>query len=165
MMLKEAAMDTSIEFRPMKPGDEISVFIFISDVFHRFVAPEFSQKGIEEFLSYIQPDALVEHLKKDHFGLIASDSSKILGVIVVRNYYHVALFFVDSQHQHMGIGRALLSHAIEQCRLHDVNTSHVTVNASPNSIKAYERFNFKPTGKEQCINGIRFVPMSMGLIS
>ena len=82
---------------------------------------------------------------------------------MVRDYNHVALFFVESQHQRKGIGRELLRIALEHCRLHDEETSHVTVNASPNSINAYKRLNFEPTDKEQCVNGIRFIPMSMDM--
>lgn len=156
-------MDTLIEYREMKPGDESHVFTFITEVFNQFVAPEFSQEGIEEFLKYIQPDALAAHLKSNHFGFIASVGSKVIGVIVVRDYNHIALFFVDSKRQRKGIGGELLRMALERCRFHDEKTSHVTVNASPNSETAYIRLNFESTNSEQCVHGIRFVPMSIGL--
>lgn len=156
-------MDASIEIRPMKHGHEKPVFKFITRVFNQFVAPEFSQEGIKEFLKYIQPDALIDHLHNDHFGLIASVNAKIIGAIMVRDFNHIALFFVESQHQRKGIGRKLVLTALEHCRLHDAKTSHVTVNASPNSINAYKRLNFKPTDKEQSVNGIRFIPMTTTL--
>ena len=154
-------MDFQIEYRRMKHGDESQVFNFITGVFNQFVAPEFSQEGIDEFMKYIQPDALVNHLKKNHFGILASVGSKIIGVIMAREYNHVALFFVDSQHQRRGIGRELFRKALEYCSRHDVNTSQITVNTPSNSVNAYKNLNFEPTDKEQCINGIRFVPMTM----
>jgi GNAT superfamily N-acetyltransferase len=156
-------MDIPIEYRTMKNGDESQVFTFIEGVFNKFVAPEFSKEGIEEFMKYIQPDALINHLKKNHFGILSLVGSKIIGVIMVCDYNHVALFFVDSQHQRRGIGRELFSKALEHCSRLDVNTSQITVNASPNSVNAYKNLNFEPTDKEQCINGIRFVPMIMRL--
>jgi GNAT superfamily N-acetyltransferase len=82
---------------------------------------------------------------------------------MVRDHKHVALFFVDSEHQRRGIGRELFRKALEHCSRHDFSTSQITVNASPNSVNAYKNLNFKPTSKEQCINGIRFVPMTMRL--
>jgi hypothetical protein len=85
-------MDIPIEYRRMKPGDEDPVHNFIPDVFNQFVAPEFSQAGIDEFMTYVQPDALAENLNIDHFGIIASLGSDIIGVIVVRNHSPVALF-------------------------------------------------------------------------
>ena len=152
-------MDIPIEYRRMKPGDEDSVHNFISGVFNQFVAPEFSQEGVDEFMKYVQPDALAGHLKADHFGIIANSASDIIGVIVVRNHNHVALFFVDARYQRSGIGRKLLSKALEICDSHEAKPSNLTVNASPNSKTAYERLNFKATDTEQCVNGIRFIPM------
>ena len=147
----------------MKQGDEKQVFTFIKDVFNQFVAPEFSQEGIEEFMKYIQPDALTTHLKSNHFALIAALGSKIIGTIAVRDYNHVALFFVDYRYQRKGIGKELFRKALEVCNRNMVKTSQITVNASPNSIAAYKKLNFEPTDKEQCVNGIRFVPMSLCL--
>lgn len=147
----------------MKQGDEKQVFTFIKGVFNQFVAPDFSQEGIEEFMKYIQPDALITHLKSNHFALIAALGSKIIGIIAVRDYNHVALFFVDSRYQRKGIGKELFRKALEVCNRNMVKTSQITVNASPNSIAAYKKLNFEPTGKEQCVNGIRFVPMSLRL--
>ena len=143
----------------MKPGDEDPVHSFISGVFKQFVAPEFSQEGIDEFMNYIQPDALAGHLKTDHFGITAYSGADIIGVIVIRNHSHVALFFVDSRYQRGGIGRKLLSKALAICDRHEGKPSELTVNASPNSKSAYERLNFEATDTEQCANGIRFIPM------
>jgi hypothetical protein len=49
-------MDTSIVYRVMKYGEEDRVFVFVSRVFSEFVAPQYSQEGIGEFMKYIQPD-------------------------------------------------------------------------------------------------------------
>lgn len=152
-----------IEYRTMKNGDENQVFTFIEGVFSQFVAPGFSNEGIDEFMRYIQPVSLVNHIKKNHFGILASVGSNIIGVIIVRDYNHIALFFVDNEHQRRGIGRELFRKSLEHCNRHGANTSQITVNASPNSVKAYKKLNFEPTDKEQCINGIRFVPMALRL--
>ena len=156
-------MNIPIEFRRMKQGDEIQVFTFIADVFNQFVAPEFSQVGIEEFMKYIQPDALARHIKSNHFALIAAAKSKIIGVIAVRDYNHVALFFINSRYQRMGIGRELFRKALKICDRYGVKPLQITVNASPNSINAYKKLDFEPTDIEQCVNGIRFVPMALRL--
>ncbi len=156
-------MGIPIIYRRMKQGDKEQVFSLIKGVFNQFVAPEFSQEGIDEFMKYIQPVALDSHLKVNHFALIAGLGSEIIGVIVLRDYNHVALFFVDHRYQRKGIGRELLYKALEVCNRREVNTSKITVNASPNSIDAYKKLNFEPTDKEQCVNGIRFVPMTIRL--
>ena len=156
-------MDIPIEFRKVIYGDEEQVFDFIKTVFNQFVAPEFTEEGIEEFMKYIQPGALVRHLRKNHFALMASTGSAIIGVIVVRDFDHIALFFVDGQYQRKGIGRELLDSAVKVCERHDPSNTRLTVNASPNSIDAYRRLNFEPNDTEQCVNGIRFIPMTLRL--
>lgn len=156
-------MDSQIKYRRMTQGDETKVSEFISVVFNEFVAPAFSQDGIDEFMKYIKPDAIESQLKENHFAFIATLGAKILGIIEVRNNSHVALFFVDGHFQRKGIGKKLLQKALELCSSNDSEFSKITVNASPNSIMAYETMGFESTDVEQCINGIRFVPMALQL--
>lgn len=158
-----AIMDTPIEYRPIKQGDATQIFDFITEVFNQFVAPEFSQEGIAEFLEYIQPNTLAGYLESNHFGFMAYVGPEIAGVIVVRDDNHVALFFVASQYQRKGVGRTLFRMVLSHCRSRDVTTTGITVNASPNSVNAYKKLNFEPTDIEQCVNGIRFVPMVLRL--
>jgi GNAT superfamily N-acetyltransferase len=154
-------MDSQIKYSKMKRGDETKASKFISVVFNEYVAPGFSQDGIDEFMKYIKPDALASQLKENHFAFIATVDAEILGIIEVRNYNHVALFFVDGRFQRKGIGRKLLQKALELCNSNDSEFSKLTVNASPNSIMAYETLGFEAADGEQCINGIRFVPMAL----
>jgi len=156
-------MGTTIEYLRLEKGYVNQVSTFIEGVFNQFVAPEFSQEGIDEFMKFIQPDTLINHLEKNYFGILASVETKIIGIIVVRDYKHVALFFVDSQHQRKGVGKELFRRALEHCSIHDGNSLQITVNSSPNSVNAYRKLNFRTTDKEQCVNGIRFVPMAMDL--
>jgi GNAT superfamily N-acetyltransferase len=150
----------------MTPGDQTMVSEFISVVFNEFVAPRFSQDGqdgIDEFMKYIKPDAIESQLEENHFAFIATFGAIIIGIIEVRNNNHVALFFVDGYFQRKGIGKKLLQKALELCSSNDPEFSKITVNASPNSIIADETMGFKPTDVEQCVNGIRLVPMALRL--
>jgi len=137
--------------------------VFISGVFHQFVAPGFSQQGIDEFMKFIDPAALENQLKENYFGLIAASGAKLIGVIEIRDHSHIALFFVEARFQRRGIGKALFRKALEICTGEGVRPSQITVNASPNSQFAYETLGFHPTDVEQCANGIRFVPMAFPL--
>jgi len=154
-------MDTPIEYRRIQKADVNRVSAFIESVFNKFVAPEFSNQGVDEFLKYIQPETLSNHLEKNHFGILASAGARIIGAIVVRDNNHVALFFVDSQYQRKGIGKVLFNMALEHCRSRDVNCSQITVNSSPNAVDAYRKLHFEPMDEEQCVNGIRSVPLAM----
>lgn len=156
-------MDLSIVYRKMRQGEEGAIFRFVARVFNEFVAPEFSKEGISEFMKYIQPAELTNHIRKSHFILIAEFSTEIIGAIAIRDYNHIALFFVDTSFQRRGVGKELFRKALENFRCNDIGLSQITVNASPNSINAYESMGFKATDSEQCVNGIRFVPMALHL--
>lgn len=156
-------MEHPIKYRKIKKSDVNQLSTFIEGVFKLFVAPEFSKEGIDEFMKYIKPDALINHFEKNHFGLLASVGTIIIGTIVVRDFNHIALFFVDAPHQRMGVGRELFRRAWELCCINDGSNTQITVNSSPNSVNAYKNLKFEPTDKEQCVNGIRFVPMAMQL--
>lgn len=154
-------MDAPIRYRKIQKSDVNQVSAFIESVFIQFVAPEFSNQGIDEFLKYIQPETLINHFEKNHFGILASAGAMMVGVIVVRNDDHIALFFVDSRYQRKGIGKELFRRALEHCGRCDIRHSQITVNSSPNAVDAYRKLHFEPTDGEQCVNGIRFVPMTV----
>ena len=156
-------MDSQIKYRRMKPDDAAGVSEFIWAVFNQYVAPEFSQEGIDEFGKHIQPEAIKTQLREKSFGFVAILGSETVGVIEVRNHSHVALFFVNGRFQGKGIGKSLLRKALELCGGNNSNLAEITVNASINSTMVYEALGFQPTGSEKRMNGIRFVPMVLSL--
>jgi len=87
----------------MRPGEEVEVCELITRVFDEFIAPDFSPEGVDEFLKYIQPDALRERSETDHFTLVATLAEELVGVIEIRNHNHVSLYFVDQAHIGLGI--------------------------------------------------------------
>jgi GNAT superfamily N-acetyltransferase len=74
----------------------------------------------------------------------------------LRQPCHVSMLFVQSSRQRGGIGRGLLAAA---GALAGDTDCEFTVSSSPNAVSAYERLGFRITGSEQCVHGIRFVPM------
>ena len=147
----------------LQPSQVEDAINLIQRVFLDAVAPYFSEKGVEEFLRYAEKDKLLNRQSTNHFCLIADYNGTIVGIIEVRNYDHVSLFFVDSAYQRRGIGSALCQHAVDFCVANKSDVHSISVNASPNAILAYERMGFKPTDKENLVNGIRFTPMSMAI--
>jgi len=95
--------------------------------------------------------------------LLATVQNRMVGMIEIRDYQHVAMLFVDGAFQRKGISRKLLRQALEICRENKPELRQVTVHSSPNSVHVYKRFGFVPTSSEQVINGIRFTPMTLEL--
>jgi len=70
---------------------------------------------------------------------------KILGVILIKEYWNLTNLFVYPSHQGMGIGRALFLATLEACRAHSPKHK-LQVNSSANAVGFYESLGFEQTG-------------------
>jgi GNAT superfamily N-acetyltransferase len=153
-----------IEIRPIAAGDADAAARLVADVFGQDVAPLYVAEGVSEFLTYASREAFAQRLAGGHAGFVAeSEQGELIGLVEIRNPCHVSLLFVLGAWQRQGIGKELVGEAVAYCRRWEPDTTVMTVNASPNSVAAYESFGFRSTGPEQERNGIRFVPMVMSL--
>jgi predicted GNAT family N-acyltransferase len=158
-------METAIHYRAMQPGEEATVCEMIAHVFYAFVAPEYAEQGIQEFLKYIQPEALRQRVQENHFVLVAICQGRTVGAIEMRNHNHVSLLFVDGAFHHQGISRELLRRSLDICLKQHPTLTTLTVNSSPYAIEAYQHLGFVNASPEQEKNGIRFVPMTLDVSS
>jgi GNAT superfamily N-acetyltransferase len=156
--------DQTIIYRATKAGEEQQVCDLVVRVFTEFVAPLYSLEGICEFLTYTaDPDQLRERLRANRFVLVAELQGRMVGVIEVRDCDHISLFFVDGQSQQKGIGKELWRRALDACLADRPELARITVHSSPNAVEAYKRLGFRTEGPQQTVNGIRFVPMALGV--
>ena len=126
----------------------------VKRVFLQYEAPDYSQQGVDTFLSFLQDR---ERLAELHF-LGAYIDGQMVGVLAMRGASHVSLFFVESAMQGKGVGRALFAAARESCPC-----DLMTVNSSPYAVEIYKRLGFSPLSEEQKKDGIRFTPMKCTL--
>lgn len=154
-------MSESITYDFMQPGDEPSVCELVLRVFNRFVAPAYSEEGVNEFRSCITVEALIKRSEEDHFILLARHSNKIVGMIDIQQHHHVSLFFVDAEFQNKGIGKALFQKAVALCKNRGLKLNQLSVNSSPYAVPIYKKMGFQKTDEEQIKNGMRFLPMSL----
>ena len=140
----------SIEVRPLQTAEMPEALALVERVFMAFEAPDYSEEGIETFLSFIRDANAVSALT--FYG--AFEEGLVRGVLATRGSSHIALFFVDAVHQNRGIGRALFSAAWNACR-----ADGMTVNSSPYAVEIYHRLGFEPVSGEQLRDGIRYTPM------
>ena len=143
----------------MQAGEESAVCDLVARVFESFVAPEFSQEGVREFLSYVEPEALAQRAQEGHFVLVAVAQDEIVGMIEVRNHEHISLFFVDARVHRRGIGKDLVGQALDICCHKRPDLQRIDVNSSLYAVPVYERLGFRQAGPERVKNGIRFIPM------
>ena len=141
-------------------GEEQQVLDLVRQVFDSNVAPAYSDLGNQEFYKYLRLEDFLKRIQTNHQVFVAKDSTaQIVGVVEIRDSFHISLLFVREDHQRSGIGKALVRQAIEvaQC----AGAVSMTVNSSPNAVAGYESFGFRAVANEQIINGIRFIPMTL----
>ncbi len=152
-----------MKFSTMQPGQEGRVIDLVKEVFDECVAPAYTQEGIEAFYTYADVKQLAKRSKTDHFTILAREGDRILGMIEIRTFNHVALFFVQGAFRNKGVGQALFKRAMAVIRKSNPDIGQVTVNSSLNAVPAYERMGFKVQSPKQCVDGIWFVPMTLRL--
>jgi GNAT superfamily N-acetyltransferase len=79
------------------------------------------------------PDAAV-HLQ-------AVEGDRLVGVVLVKQFWNLCSLFVDPACQGRGVGRALLEAAIEECRGRSPRDA-LWLNAAPGAIGFYRRLGF-----------------------
>jgi ribosomal protein S18 acetylase RimI-like enzyme len=154
-----SALTTPLLYRQMEPGEVTAVYDVVARVFDKFVAPDYSAEGVQEFLKYARGLGG----RSNHFVLLAVSQGTVAGMIEVRNNEHISMLFVASEYQGRGISRALIDCALDSCRRDKPGLVSVTVNSSPYAVPIYEKLGFHATGPEQAIHGLRFTPMVLYL--
>jgi GNAT superfamily N-acetyltransferase len=152
-------MDEGRRYRLMDPGEEEQVCALVTAVFRSYVAPGFPPEGVQAFLDYVQPEALLARSLGGHFVLVAEVDGRIVGAIEVRDEEHISLLFVDRSHQRRGIGRELVRRALRVCGAVGLPPSQISVNSSLFAVPFYESLGFRPTSAPQVRDGIHYVPM------
>ena len=147
---------SSISYRQIHPSETAAVSSLAREVFDQFVAPHYQAEGVAEFHRFASVEALSQRHKSGHITLVAEHSGELVGMLHLREPRHVSMLFVQSSRQRGGIARGLLAAA---GGLVGDTEYEFTVSSSPNAVSAYERLGFRITGSEQCVHGIRFMPM------
>ena len=147
---------SSIIYRQIESSETATVSLLAREVFDQFVASHYQTEGVAEFHRYASAEALSQRHKSGYITLVAEHSGELIGMLHLREPRHVSMLFVQSSRQRSGIARGLLAAAGALAGDMDCE---FTVSSSPNAVSAYERLGFRITGSEQCIHGIRFVPM------
>jgi GNAT superfamily N-acetyltransferase len=147
---------SSIIYRHIEPVETVAVAKLAREVFDEFVAPHYQPEGVSEFHRYASADCLTQRHQSGHVTLVAEHSGELAGMLHLRKPRHVSMLFVRSSFQHRGVGRGLLAAAA--ALIGDADCEF-TVNSSPNAVSAYEHLGFRALGAEQCVHGIRFIPM------
>lgn len=127
----------------MQPGQGESVINIVKKTFDESVASDYTQEGIEEFYKFANKNSLVKRSKANTFTILAYQEQEAVGIIEIKEYCHVSMFFVKPEYQKRGYGKALFNEAISIISARKNNLNKPTVNSSLNAVPSYERLGFK----------------------
>jgi GNAT superfamily N-acetyltransferase len=152
MVPSDSPNKDAMKIRLIRNEEYLEASAVALEAFGHAVAPLYPPEGIETFRTYAQPSAIQQRDGEGHVTFVAETAAGLVGILHVRNDTHVAMLFVLLAYQRRGVARTLLAAA-------DTRTCLVSVNASPNSVTAYEAFGFVATGPKEQQKGMWVVPM------
>lgn len=125
--------------------------LLVWKVFSVYEAPVYGSEGTEEFRRCLNDEKYLNGIVwyGAYYGNI------LTGVLAFRKEnMHICFFFVDGKYQRRGIGTELFKRMV--C---DYPGRTLTLNSSPYGVPFYKSIGFTPSGMEQTVNGITFLPM------
>ncbi|MEZ4546373.1 MAG: GNAT family N-acetyltransferase [Thermodesulfobacteriota bacterium] len=141
---------------------ETAVSNLVARSFNEFIAPGFSEEGIDEFFKYANP-AHSRSARTLHFVLVAEADGDIAGMIEIRELKHISMLFVDKAHHRKGIRKELFRLALERIISEGSPPKSVTVHSSRFAVPFYESLGFTKTSEEKIIYGVIHIPMALTL--
>jgi GNAT superfamily N-acetyltransferase len=158
-------VDPSLVIAEPSPADAPACFDLVKRVFDACVAPDYSEEGVASYYDFITPQYVQNWRQSNRICFVAKDGTKIVGIIDVRDGYHITIFFVDVECQKKGIGRGLLDKAVAACRRCSPVPKVIEVHSSPFAVDIYLKMGFVKKDVEREINGIRFTTMELEIKS
>lgn len=149
------------EIELMKPEELTETLKLVKDVFDEFEAPYYSKEGIENFYQFASFENIKKCLQENLQIIVAKIQNKMVGMIAVRSYTHIAMLFVDKNFHRKGIAKNLVEKAKNYCEQYYENLEAITVNSSPYAVGFYEKMGFIKISDEQIVDGIKFTPMKL----
>lgn len=116
-----------------------------------------TEEGIKNILIFISAENMrLRFFIEGALMLVARDKNKkIIGVIELRNFEHISLFFVDDKYFKLGIGKKLFEEA-----KNIFGVEKYSVNASDYGLEFYKKLGFiQITDSIKIEKGVHFYPM------
>lgn len=136
----------------------------VSAVFWECDREDFEEMGVQTFKHFIRYENMQKMMASGElFFFGAYKGSELVGVIAMREGFHISLLFVKPSYQRQGVGRRLVRQGTAYCLEKNPELRHITVNASPKGTAAYLAMGFYPLMPEQKRDGMRFTPMRIDI--
>lgn len=143
--------DKAIKIREIEDVDLPEIGNLISDSLRSCVTNDETIHG--NLLSEILNGFDWWHSNKEKcFGRVAVQEEKILGVILVKEFWNFSDLFVLPEAQRKGIGKTLVKLALDECRTKSP-TKKMVLNSSTFAKSFYSQMGFKSSGDSRDLPG------------
>ena len=144
---------------------EINIYSnIINNVFDEFVGKDYSEKGNRTFKDFTNPKNVLARLNNENnLCLVAKYNNEIIGILEIKNYDHISLFFVKKDFHNKRIGKILFEYFINIIKRENMEINNISVNSSIYAENIYSKLGFIKTDEIQEKDGIKFIPMEYKL--
>ena len=140
--------------------------------FERFDADDCTDEGRESFIRFVTDPELRRLERKGIYrlyvagemtsvyssGNCAKHDLRMTGMMLIKDFSHISLLFVDSDSQGRGTGRRLVEYAFDTTR-NFTGSLMLSVNSSTYAVPFYTRMGFMSIGASSMTDGLRSTPM------
>lgn len=149
----------SIEIKTIDYSDISFTMNLIEECFDKFVAPDYTDKGIRTFKdSFIHNPKFINKFSDGSERMYGAYSDNILvGCLSISINNMISCVFVKEDFHRKGIGTLLFDTIIKELKAN--NQSLIKLNASPYAVPFYHAIGFEDIGQEADFEGIRYTPM------
>ena len=146
------------EIRWASPQEWKDVMTFVWKAFLQSEDKKCTEEGKNSFYRFIADRELRDSFYQgDYPVLIATVRNVIAGVAAIRYHNHLSLLFVDESFYRQGIGKALLTAAIQYVR--DTGERYMSLQATSDAVNFYRKLGFRSIRPEEEFAGIRITRM------
>lgn len=154
-----------MEFRRAAPADAAAISRLVQESFLEFVAPEWEQHAVQQFLRDSSPTELASFIAMADFAAIGVADNEPIGFILLAPANMLKALFVHKSWHRRGVSRQLWSLARAHLKARHPELETIELNASDFAVEAYKSLGFYPISKPFMRNGSRSTRMACWLPS
>lgn len=152
-------MTTTFNLREIRQSELVAVCNLVARTFNEFIAPEFSEQGIDEFFKYSNPRDFEKRSESGYSSMLAEYDDRIAGMIELKGRSHISMLYVEKTFHKKGVAKELIRAALSNLSLENHYDTDITVNSSRYAVPFYEKLGFIQFEEEKTIYGVIHVPM------
>lgn len=148
------------EFRRAASSDAVAISRLVQESFLEFVAPDWEQCAVEQFLRDSAPTELASLIAMADFAAVACAGHEAVGFILLAPANLLKALFVNKSWHKRGIARKLWSQALGHLEASHLEVETIELNASRFAVGAYRTLGFHPTSEALLQHGCLSVRMA-----